>query len=230
MNVIPQPVRDGFLKAVGPIARSAIRVGLTPNIITTLGALVVLGSAVAFGMGQPHWGGALLLLSGLFDIVDGQVARLGTQSSTFGAFYDSTLDRVGESAVFLGIALWFVHGGVPPAQLDVAVAVSIAALASSLLVSYTRARAEALGFEAKVGIAQRAERFLVLGAPTLFLGAGTNGQMLFWIIVILAATTAITVVQRVVHIARLSARPSVTPAPRKRDTLAGHRAVLRKGH
>jgi CDP-diacylglycerol---glycerol-3-phosphate 3-phosphatidyltransferase len=232
MNVIPQSVRDGFLRAVGPIARSAIRAGLTPNIITTCGALVVLGSAVAYGLGEPHWGGALLLLSGLFDILDGQVARLGTQSSSFGAFYDSTLDRVGESAVFLGIALWFVHGGVPAAQLDVAIGVTIAALSASLLVSYTRARAEGLGFEAKVGIAQRAERFLVLGAPTLFFGGGANGQLLFWITVILAVTTAITVVQRVVHVARISHKPSVAPAPpsRKRDTLAGHPAVLRKGH
>jgi len=231
MNVIPQPIRDGFLKAVGPIARGAIRAGFTPNVITTFGAAVVLGSAVAFGTGSPRWGGALLLASGLFDILDGQVARLGALSTAFGAFYDSTLDRVGESAVFLGIALWFIHGGVPPEQRDVAVALAIGALSSSLLVSYTRARAEGLGLEAKVGIAQRAERFLVLGAPTLFFGAGDRGQILFWIVALLTATTAVTVVQRVVHVARVTRRASPPAgAPRKRDTLAGHPAVLRKGH
>jgi len=231
MNVIPQPVRDGFLKAVGPIARGAIRAGFTPNVITTFGAAVVLSSAVAFGAGYPRWGGALLLASGLFDILDGQVARLGALSTTFGAFYDSTLDRVGESAVFLGIALWFVHGGVPPERLDLAVALAIGALSSSLLVSYTRARAEGLGLEAKVGIAQRAERFLVLGAPTLFFGAGNHGQILFWIMALLSVTTAVTVIQRVVHVARVVRKKTPAPAQsRKRDTLAGHPAVLRKGH
>ncbi len=229
MNVIPQPVRDGFLKAVGPIARGAIRAGFTPNVITTFGAAVVIGSAVAYWQGFPRWGGALLLASGLFDILDGQVARLGTLSTKFGAFYDSTLDRVGESAVFLGIAIWFIHGGIPADLQDVGVGLAIVALAASLLVSYTRARAEGLGLEAKVGIAQRAERFLVLGAPTLFFGAGPNGRMLFWIMAILAITTTITVIQRVAHVARV-ADPSGPASPaRKRDTLAGHPAVLRKG-
>jgi phosphatidylglycerophosphate synthase len=229
MNVIPQPVRDGFLKAVGPIARGAIRAGFTPNVITTFGAAVVIGSAVAYWQGFPRWGGALLLASGLFDILDGQVARLGTLSTKFGAFYDSTLDRVGESAVFLGIAIWFIHGGIRADLLDVGVGLAVVALAASLLVSYTRARAEGLGLEAKVGIAQRAERFLVLGAPTLFFGAGHNGQLLFWIMAILAVTTTITVIQRVVHVARVTNRPGSATSARKRDTLAGHPAALRKG-
>ena len=233
MILIPQSVRDGFVKAVGPIARGAIRAGFTPNVITTLGAAVVVGSAVAYGLGFPRWGGALLLASGLFDILDGQVARIGSLSSKFGAFYDSTLDRIGESAVFLGLALWFLHGGVPAGQQDVAVGLAIVALAASLLVSYTRARAEGLGLEAKVGIAQRAERFLVLGAPTLFFGGGPSGQLLFWIMALLAVTTTITVIQRVVHVARVT--DGAGPAghgstSRKRDTLAGHPAVLRKGH
>lgn len=228
MNVIPQPVRDGFLKAVGPIARGAIRAGLTPNVITTIGAAIVIGSAVAYWQGLPRWGGALLLASGGLDILDGQVARLGSLSTKFGAFYDSTLDRIGESAVFLGIAIWFIHGGVPPERLEWAVGLAIVALAASLLVSYTRARAEGLGLEAKVGIAQRLERFLVLGAPTLFFGAGDGGRILFWIMAILAATTTITVIQRVVHVARVTDPGAASPT-RKRDTLAGHPAVLRKG-
>lgn len=231
MILIPQSIRDGFLRAVGPMARGAIRAGLTPNIITTFGAAVVVGSAVAYWQDFPRWGGALLLASGLFDILDGQMARIGNLSTKFGAFYDSTLDRVGESAVFLGIAIWFIHGGVPADQRDIAVGLAIVALAASLLVSYTRARAEGLGLEAKVGIAQRAERFLVLGAPTLFFGAGSGGQLIFWIMALLAVTTTITVIQRVVHVARVAGPhdPSSGAAPRKRDTLAGHPAVLRKG-
>lgn len=228
MNVIPQSVKDGFVGLVGPIARALIRGGLTPNLITTLGTLVVLGSAAAYWRGLPHWGGALLLASGLFDILDGQVARQGGMMTKFGAFYDSTLDRVGESAIFAGLALWFLAGGVPPDRAPLAVGIAVIALSSSLLVSYTRARAEGLGLEAKVGIAQRAERFLVLGVPTLFFGAGRDGALLFWIVVVLALVTTITVVQRVVHVARIAGDATAARPASRRDTLPG-RAPLRKG-
>jgi len=231
MNVIPQAVKDGFVKLVGPIARALIRWGISPNTITTAGATVVIASAVAFGMGEIQLGGAFLLASGIFDILDGQVARNGNRMSTFGAFYDSTLDRVGEAAVFLGIALWFAQGGVPAARMPLAVGLAIAALSASMLVSYTRARAEGLGLECKVGIAQRAERFVVLGIPTLFFGAGKDGALLFWIVVVLAAVTAITVVQRVIYVAKITAtgKRGTGAAGAHRDTLPGHRAVLRKG-
>jgi phosphatidylinositol phosphate synthase len=229
MNVIPQSVKDGFVKLVGPIARAFIRAGVAPNAISTIGALIVVGSAVAFARGHASWGGGLLLFSGLFDLLDGQVARQGNQASAFGAFYDSTLDRVGESAVFLGIALWFVNGGVPAPRVAVAVALAIAALATSLLVSYTRARAEALGLECKVGIAQRGERFVLLGVPTLILGSGREGALLFWIVGILAVVTAITVAQRVIYVARHAGTSERGGSAVRRDTLPGHRAALRKG-
>src|SRR2546426_9907509 len=151
------------------------------------------------------------------------VARRADMTTTFGAFYDSTLDRVGESALFSGIAVHFLRGGVPPERLTLAVVACLIALAASLIVSYTRARAEGLGLEAKVGIAQRAERILVLGAPTLFFGAGKHGMLLFWIVIILAASTTITVVQRVIYVARQTADTSGKSAVR-RDTLPGHAA------
>src|SRR2546430_14274950 len=151
MNVIPQPVKDGFVRLVGPIARALVRSGVKPNVVTTVGTLVVLGAAAAFWRGAPHWGGALLLASGLLDILDGQVARQGGLTTTFGAFYDSTLDRVGESAIFGGLALYFLEGGVPGTRRELAVAVAMLALVASLLVSYTRARAEGLGLECTVG-------------------------------------------------------------------------------
>jgi len=229
MNVIPQAVKDGFVKLVGPLARALIRWGVSPNTITTAGALFVIASAVAFGMGKMHWGGALLLASGIFDILDGQVARNGNRASTFGAFYDSTLDRVGETAVFLGIAVWFAQGGVPAARMPLAVGLAITALSASMLVSYTRARAEGLGLECKVGIAQRAERFVVLGVPTVLFGAGREGALLFWIVVVLAAVTAITVVQRVIYVAQRTETAKRGTGAAHRDTLPGHRAVLRKG-
>jgi len=229
MNVIPQAVKDGFVRLTTPVVRALVRGQVRPNTITTVGALVVVGSAVAFGMGVIRLGGLLLLLSGLFDILDGQVAREGHKGTNFGAFYDSSLDRVGESALFAGIALHFLGGGLPVGLVTLGVMLAITALSASLLVSYTRARAEGLGFECKVGIAARAERILVLGAPTLFFGAGPGGRLLLWIMAALALATVITVIQRIVHVARVSAgRPSARPS-RRRDTQPGH-ASFRKGN
>src|SRR5574341_494589 len=172
MNVIPQRVKDGFLGLIGPVARALIRADVHPNTITTLGTLVVVASGVAFGFGAVRLGGLLLLISGICDLLDGQVARQGGKMTTFGAFYDSTLDRVGEGAVFTGLIFYFLTAGIPSAIGLWAVAASLTALVSSLLVSYTRARAEALGVENKVGIAARAERILLLGLPALVFGAG----------------------------------------------------------
>src|SRR5216117_4437755 len=176
MNVIPQRVKDGFVALIGPVARALIRADVAPNTITTLGTLLVIGSGVAFGSGAIRAGGVLLLSSGIFDLLDGQVARQGGKITTFGAFYDSTLDRVGEGAVFSGLIFYFVTGPLPAALKGGAIAAGLVALVSSLLVSYTRARAEALGVECKVGIAARAERILLLGAPALVFGDGGPGR------------------------------------------------------
>jgi CDP-diacylglycerol---glycerol-3-phosphate 3-phosphatidyltransferase len=232
MNVIPQFIKDGFVALTGPVARALIRIGVHPNTITTVGTLVVIGSGVAFGYGAIRTGGVLLLLSGVFDILDGQVARQGGKMTTFGAFYDSTLDRLGEGAVFTGLIFFFLTGPLPGELKVRAVGVALIALVASLLVSYTRARAEALGVECKVGIAARAERILLLGLPALVFGAGPPpwrpGVLLFSIVVVLAVVSAITVVQRVVHVARVARGappPSLVP---KRETLPGVAAMRRK--
>lgn len=232
MNVIPQRVKDGFVALTGPVARALIRGDVHPNTITTLGTLVVIGSGVAFGYGFIRLGGALLLVSGVFDILDGQVARQGGKITTFGAFYDSTLDRVGEGAVFTGLIFYFLTGPLPNELKVRAVGVALVGLVASLLVSYTRARAEALGVECKVGIAARAERILLLGIPSLGFGAGPwrPGVLLFWIVVVLAIVSAITVIQRVAHVARVARGappPSLVP---KRETLPGIAAARRKAH
>jgi len=230
MNVIPQGVKDGFVRLMKPLVGRLVRAHVSANAITTVGALIVVGSAVAFALSEIRLGGFLLLLSGLFDILDGQVARVGGSGSTFGAFYDSTLDRVGEAALFAGIAMHFLRSGEPPAQATLGVMLAITALAASLLVSYTRARAEGLGLECKVGIAARAERFLLLGAPTLLLGNAWGGRLVFWIVAVLALVTVITVIQRVIYVARTADQVPArrTGAPRQRDTLPG-RASSRKG-
>src|SRR5712672_811971 len=170
MNVIPQVVKDGFVALIAPVARALIRANVAPNTITTVGTLLVVGSVVAVGYNTIRVGGVLLLLSGILDLLDGQVARQGGKMTTFGAFYDSTLDRVGEAAVFTGLIFYFLKGPLPADLKLPALAAGLVALVASLLVSYTRARAEALGVECKVGIAPRAERILLLGLPAMLLG------------------------------------------------------------
>src|SRR2546427_4331085 len=232
MNVIPQRVKDGFVRLMGPLARGLILAGVPPNTITTLGTLVVLGSGLAFGTGSIRLGGVLLLVSGLSDLLDGQVARQGGKTTTFGAFYDSTLDRVGEGAVFTGLIFYFLRGPLPADLKPRAIAAGLVALVASLLVSYTRARAEALGVENKVGIAPRAERILLLGLPALALGAGPGrpGVVLFWIVAVLALVSAITVIQRVVHVAQVArGAPPPSPVP-KSETLPGMAGPPRQGH
>jgi CDP-diacylglycerol--glycerol-3-phosphate 3-phosphatidyltransferase len=115
MTLIPSFLRRGLEAAIDPIVSGLIRARVSPNVITTFGTLVLVGSGAAFGFGRVHVGGLLLLLSGVMDMLDGRVARRGNVVSKFGAFYDSTLDRVGESALFGGIAIYFVTGGVAEA-------------------------------------------------------------------------------------------------------------------
>src|SRR5438309_5352241 len=145
MIVIPQNARDGFGKLLDPLALRLIRLRVRPNLITTLGTLVILASAVAFALGRARGGGLLLLVSGLLGMVDGRVSPRGGMVTSFGAFVGWTVDRVGEAAVFSGIAIYFVRGGVAPARVTLAGAACFVALAASLVVSYTRGRAGGLG-------------------------------------------------------------------------------------
>jgi len=144
--------------------------------------------------------------------VDGRVARGGNRVTPFGAFYDSTLDRMGDAALFGGIALYFVRGGVPANLQFVAVAAALVTLAAVLIVSYARARAEGLSLDCKVGIAQRAERILGLGIPSLFIGAGPDGLVLFGIVAILGLMAVITVVQRILHVYHVTRSQASAPA------------------
>lgn len=203
MTLLPAVLRDLFLKLLDPVADSLIRAGLTPNRITTLSIVVLLASGVSFGMGALHWGAGLLLLSGVFDILDGKVARKAGLSTRFGAFYDSNMDRFGEAVLFTGIGVYFMNttGQRWPV---LGLVLCFSTLSGSFLVSYARARAEGLGLDCKVGIAQRAERIVGLGVPTLFFAAGPDGWLLLSILFVLALMNAITVVQRILHVYSLT--------------------------
>jgi CDP-diacylglycerol--glycerol-3-phosphate 3-phosphatidyltransferase len=213
-----------FYATVNPLVERLIRAGVRPNTITTIGTGLVLVSALAYAEGQVRLGGLLLLLSGVADTLDGQVARAGAMVSKFGAFYDSTLDRVGDGATFIGIGVFFLTAPDVAHRVPAIIACMVAIL-SSLLVSYARARAEGLGLDCKVGIAQRAERILLLGVFSLLVGAGPGAIVLEVLVALLAAASVVTVVQRFVYVYRHadgvgSEAPTPKVEPAALDTLA----------
>jgi CDP-diacylglycerol---glycerol-3-phosphate 3-phosphatidyltransferase len=216
-----------FYATVNPLVERLIRAGVRPNTITTVGTGLVLVSAVAYGMGHVRLGGALLLLSGLADTLDGQVARGGAMVTKFGAFYDSTLDRVGDGATFIGIGAYLLLA--PDVAYRVpAVITCMIAILSSLLVSYARARAEGLGLDCKVGIAQRAERVIGLGIVSLLVGAGPGALVLEGAVALLALASTITVVQRFVYVHSIADQAEAEP--RVRAVERAPLDTLAKGH
>ena len=185
----------GYYSFTGPLVRWLVRAGVRPNSITTLGTLLVVVSAVFYGFGSIRLGGFLLLLSGALDTLDGAVARESGAATRFGAFYDSTLDRISDGATFIGIAAYLLHAP-DVAYRNLAIILAMVATLSSLVVSYARARAEGLGIDCKVGIAQRAERIIGLGGASLLVGAGPRALVLEGLVALLAVASIITVIQR----------------------------------
>jgi len=159
--------------------RLLIRAGLTPNMVTTIGLILNIGVSIIFIEGAEKgnrgdlsyvgWAGALILFAGLFDMLDGQVARLGNMSSRFGALYDSVLDRYSELILFLGICYYLVAHHYFLSSL-----VAFIGMIGSLMVSYTRARAEGLGIECKDGLMQRPERVILIGVSALACGIASK--------------------------------------------------------
>jgi len=227
-----------FYTIVNPLVERLIRAGVRPNTITTVGTGLVLISALVYASGHIRIGGLLLLLSGVADTLDGQVARGGAMVTRFGAFYDSTLDRVGDGATFIGIGA-FLLTAPDVAYRTPAVILCMVAILGSVLVSYARARAEGLGLECKVGIAQRAERVLGLGVASLVFGAGRHALLLEAIVGLLAIASIITVVQRFLYVYQhagrvdeaLRAEEAVQAAEVKHTTEVKHAALnsLAKG-
>lgn len=220
------PLERAFYALINPVVNRLLQTGVRPNTLTTIGTLVVLLSAVAYGAGWIRAGGALLLLSGVVDTFDGQVARLTGQVTKFGAFYDSTLDRVGDGATFIGIATYLLLAP-DVAWRFPAVVICMVAILASLLVSYARARAEGLGLDCKVGIAQRAERIVGLGVASVLVGAGPRAIVLEVIVALLAVASVITVVQRFVYVYQVT---NGAQAPAARPEVPAALDPLSKGH
>ena len=193
--------RQFWTSVFKPIAHLLIRWGVSPNTVTFVGTLGVCSGALWFFPRGQLLAGVLVVTAFVFsDLLDGYMARTTGKTSVFGAFWDSTLDRLGDAAIFGGLAMYYVG----PGDNDVFVALAIYCLTMGSVTSYARARAESLGMQAKVGIAERADRLVailvVTGLADLLNRAGL-GEDALWLIPItlglLAVASTITVVQRI---------------------------------
>lgn len=202
--------RARYLRIITPITKLLSRLGVHPNILSLAGLIFSVTAGVAFSTGAFFWGAWIVMLAGTCDTMDGEIARRSGKNNRFGAFFDSTLDRYSDAFILLGMGWYFAGGpalfgaegdGEVGVQSWWAVVFVIAALAGSFMVSYTRARAEFLGFECKIGLMQRPERITLLIMGSLLgsipvVGLGLLKAMLL----VLAVSSHITAIHRMVHV------------------------------
>jgi Phosphatidylglycerophosphate synthase len=184
-------LRKTFKNILDPIAGFLLKIGLTPNSITIFGVVLSAGVAVLIGFGYITWAGILIVVAAPMDALDGSMARLKGITSSFGAFLDSVTDRYSEMIILGGLLVYYLQ---QPQPLLPCLLVFLSAV-GSVMVSYTKARAEALGYSAKVGLLTRVERVLVL-APCLILNIP---MVALWILAVLANFTAL---QRILFVRR----------------------------
>ncbi len=194
-------IRNWVMWVIGPVERFFVRIRISPDVFNYAGALFGAAAGFAYSRGSLALAGWLILLGGASDIFDGRIARARGITDERGAFLDSTLDRFAETFAFMGIALYYA--GRPWEVLATALA-----LGGSMLVSYARARGEALGVSCKEGIMQRAERLVLLALASLLDNAVTStlgwrpGSLLFAAIVVIGVGSLGTAIFRTVYIAR----------------------------
>ena len=191
--------RAFFTKLFTPIARLLVKLGISPDVVTTIGTLGVCFGALAFYPRGEFLVGTLVITAFVFfDTLDGIMARMNNRSSRWGAFLDSTLDRVADAAIFSGLALWYAGTG----DNWLMAGLALACLILGMVVSYARARAEGLGMTADVGIAERAERLVLVLVATGFVGLGAPVLLLQIVLAVLALASLVTVVQRMLEVRR----------------------------
>jgi CDP-diacylglycerol--glycerol-3-phosphate 3-phosphatidyltransferase len=209
MKTIWEAIMKGYLRFIEPVAALLVKLRINPNTLTTIGTMCTVAGGVAFALGHIRTGGWIIGLTAIFDVLDGTVARRTGQSTVFGAFYDSTLDRVADGAVLGGLAFFYatseVYHSVPM------LAVTLVGIIGTYLVSYTRARAEGLGIDAKVGVMQRPERVVLLSVPQAFFGVVFNGWVLAGVVGLLALTAWITAIQRILFVRTATRNTVSTP-------------------
>jgi CDP-diacylglycerol---glycerol-3-phosphate 3-phosphatidyltransferase len=186
-------------RLITPVAKLLLRLGVSPDAVTFVGTLgVCVGALAFFPRGELALGVVVVTAFVFSDMIDGQMARLSGRQSSWGAFLDSTLDRIGDAAIFAGLVLWFAGGG---GSLWLA-GLALYCLVMGNLTSYARARAEALGMQAKGGIAERADRLVLILVATFFADALDFEPLLAVALVLLAVASTVTVGQRVLSVRR----------------------------
>jgi CDP-diacylglycerol--glycerol-3-phosphate 3-phosphatidyltransferase len=182
-----------------PLATFFLRLGISPDVVTIVGTFGVCFSALFFYPSHQFlWGSILIAIFAMSDSLDGVMARLSGRSTKWGAYLDSTLDRVADSAIFGGLVLWYSGDGNTPHL----AALALACLILGSVVSYAKARAEGLGMTANVGIAERAERVVVVLLATGLVGLGLPEALLTVVLALLAVASLITVIQRMLEVRR----------------------------
>jgi CDP-diacylglycerol--glycerol-3-phosphate 3-phosphatidyltransferase len=182
-----------FTKIFTPVARLFLKLGISPDVVTVVGTLGVCVGALAFyPRHEFFWGTVVITLFVFSDTVDGVMARMSGRSGKWGAYLDSTLDRVGDSAIFGGLVLWYAGKGDDFLMAGLA----LACLILGSVVSYAKARAEGLGFTANVGIAERADRLVAVLVVTGLVGLGLPEVVLTIVLALLAIASLVTVFQR----------------------------------
>ncbi len=193
-------LKKGALRAIEPAISLLARNNVSPNKITTVGTLVTVAAGVVYATGHIMTAGWIMAVTAFFDVIDGEVARRTGRCTIFGAFYDSTLDRVADGALMAGLTVFYATNATH--HNIYMMVVCLAGIVGTFLVSYTRARAESLGIDAKVGVMQRPERIVLLSAPQALFGLFWNGWVLMGIVVLLSVTAWITAVQRIAFVYR----------------------------
>jgi CDP-diacylglycerol--glycerol-3-phosphate 3-phosphatidyltransferase len=210
--------RERYLKIITPIGKVLAKVGIHPNVLTVAGLILSILAGLVYSSGHFFWAAWIVVLAGSCDAMDGFLARKTGKSSAFGAFLDSTLDRYSDMFLYAGLAFYYAGAG-PKITFGLnkiarepspwTVFFIIMAIAGSFMVSYTRARAEAMGIECKVGFMQRTERTVLLIIGSL-LGAIPKIGPLFLktALIILAISTNVTALQRMVYVMKRISRES----------------------
>ncbi|MFA5564376.1 MAG: CDP-alcohol phosphatidyltransferase family protein [Acidimicrobiia bacterium] len=207
--------RTNLDKGLKPIGQGLRRTGLQADHLTGLGIGMAVASAVAIGMGALRGGLVLLLLTGMCDFLDGALAKAsGITNSKRGAFFDSVTDRLTDALLFGGVA-WYIASTRP----GLMVMLPMALLGAASLVSYQRAKADSLGFDARGGLMERAERFIMLGFGLLF------NEILIGVLWVMLALTIFTAGQRFVKVWRQAERPQPLPLERRPGTRARRRST-----
>lgn len=191
-------LRPAVGRVVGPLAARLLRLGVTPDAVTVLGAVGAVTAALALvARGHFLWGGVAVTLAVLTDALDGTMARLRGPAGSWGAFLDSTLDRIADASIFSALAIWYAGRG----DSQVLLSVSLFCLVAGVVTSYAKARAEGLGMTCDVGLAERTERLILVLAGILLAGLGVSFALpiLLWV---LAVASAITVAQRLAEVHR----------------------------